>query len=406
MNNFWYLVGFEYKKIFIRKSFIVAFIITLFFIVFSCATMVMGKNSMSDYSNTNLTNYEEMLLLKQYGQELSGRALDTKLILEASDAYKNIPTNLDVPYMLSEEYLTYALPYSSILDLIDATYSKSSDRFEYTDFQNISNEDAENFYQIRTEQYRTNLENNPLFSDENVEAVINLDQKVEKPIIIQYDTGYERFMALSMTNVLTIMMLIAFIVSPIFSDEYQKGIDNLILTSKNGKKSQSFAKIFTAVSISVIISIISLLVCYYTLMLIYGFEGANSAIQNYIGPLTYNFTMLDCVILLIITTCFGGFLLTGFSLCLSSIFKQSVISLALSVAIVLFGMMNINGLEKVRYFLPIAMGSFFDVIAVQFSFNIFGVTIWLYQAVCIVAFMVGSLFLVLAYRNFKNHQIK
>ncbi|MEG2441955.1 MAG: hypothetical protein RSB37_10655, partial [Acetivibrio sp.] len=65
-----------------------------------------------------------------------------------------------------------------------------------------------------------------------------------------------------------------------------------------------------------------------------------------------------------------------------------------------------NLIKKIRYFLPSPMGTYFDVILNQYSWTIFGIDIWLYQAVCVVAFAVSSLLLVLTYCNFKRHQIK
>lgn len=61
--------------------------------------------------------------------------------------------------------------------------------------------------------------------------------------------------------------------------------------------------------------------------------------------------------------------------------------------------------EKVRYFLPSPMGTYFDVILNQYSWTILGIDIWLYQAVCIVAVVISSLLLLLTYRNFKRHQV-
>ncbi|MFI3171505.1 MAG: hypothetical protein R3Y58_03905 [Eubacteriales bacterium] len=47
---------------------------------------------------------------------------------------------------------------------------------------------------------------------------------------------------------------------------------------------------------------------------------------------------------------------------------------------------------KAQYFLPTAIASF-NTFVMQLSFDIFGLELWLYQAVCIVALGVGSLLL-------------
>ena len=407
MNNFWSLVGFEYKKIFIRKSVIIAIALSVVVVLLSSFTMLLGSNNMSDFQDTEMSNYEEMLMEKEYQLALSGRPIDGELILEASKAYSKIPSDI-YPYTDSEEYHKYARPYSHVLHMVDSAYKTRNEPFGYVDFQTISEDLANSYYEKRSAQYRLNLENNPLFTQENVEIVMELDNEVEKPIIIQYDEGYTRFLALSTTNALIIMILMAFIVSPIFSEEYQKRTDSLILTSKYGKNKQILAKLFTGVSIGAFITFILMLVCYLACMFAYGFEGANAAIQNYVALITYNFTMLEVVTLLFITTTFGSFLMVAISLFLSSAISKPIATLAISMVIAVLGMINgvtLPGLEKIRYFSPSALGAFGDVIT-QFSWSIFGVNIMLYQAVCIVAFVIGTALLLITYRNFKKHQVE
>jgi len=143
-------------------------------------------------------------------------------------------------------------------------------------------------------------------------------------------------------------------------------------------------------------------------MYIFGFQGANAPIQLHVPLLTYDFTMAQGVILLFITTLFASFLMTGICVYLSSAMRKPISVLAISVIIILLGMFNgiaIPGFEKVRYFLPSSMGTYFDVVLKQFSWRVFGVDIMLYQAVCIVAFAVGTALISLTYRHFKRHQV-
>lgn len=402
MNNFWSLVGFEYKKIFTRKSVLIAIALALAATVFAVMASVIGTNSA-----TGKSHYEEMLIDKEYAMALSGRPLDGKLILETSKAYQTIPDGA-YPYGDSEEYQKDARPYSMVYTLIDSAYAERGNGFNLADLQTISEEDAYGYYETRINQYRLNLENNSSFTQANVDRVIGIDSQVQKPFIMDYTYGYERFFSFTTTNAFIVMFLIAFILSPMFVNEYSQRTDSLILTSKNGKTSQIYAKIFTGISFSITLSTFFLLVGYLLCMCIYGFEGANAPIQLHIPLLTYNFTMFEAVILLFVTTILGGLLMTGICFLLSSAMNSSIVVLAVSVTVVLLGMFNgifPSSIEKIRYFLPSPMGTYFDVILNQYSWHIFGVDIWLYQAVCIVAVLVGSILLFLSYSNFKRRQI-
>lgn len=345
MNNFWTLVKFQYKKIFVRKSVIVVIMLALIATVFTVSGIVLGTNHV-----TGMTNYEEMLMDKEYKLALSNKVLDGEL--KASRAYQQIPANI-YPYSDSEEYQKIARPYSSIYRLIGSAYSERGHGFNLDDLQNISEKDAYGYYEKRISQYRLNLENNPLFTAANVEKVMKLDSAVKKPFIMQYTEGYTRFFSFSATNAFIVSFLIAFILSPIFSNEYQNRTDSLILTSKNGKCSQILAKLFTAVTFSSLVTIGLLTFGYLLCMCIFGFEGANAPIQLYTPLLTYNFTMIEVVILLFIITLFASFLMTGICVCLSSAMSKSISVLAIGVIVILLGIFNgitIPGFEKIRYF--------------------------------------------------------
>lgn len=401
MNNFWRLVRFEYKKILVRKSVWIATSLALITMIFSVCGLIIGTNPA-----TGISNYTEMLIDKDYKLALSGRPLDGNLILEASKAYQTIPDDV-YPYSDSKEYQLYARPYSSVYTLIDSAYAERGHGFNLDDLQTISAEDAYGYYEKRIAQYRLNLENNPLFTQENVARIIANDDLVQKPFIMAYTDGYERFFALSTTNALLVMLLIAFVLSPMFVNEYNQKTDSVILASKNGKSSQIHAKIFTGVSFSIFITAAFLLVGYLLCLYIYGPEGANSPIQLHIPLLTYHLTMGEAVIILFTTTILGGYLMTGICLCLSSMMNNAIVVLAINVTIILLGMFNglFSGFaEKIRCFLPAPMGAYADIIAKQYTWSIFGIDIWLYQAVCMVSVVIGSLLLLLTYRQFKYHQ--
>ncbi|MEG2523018.1 MAG: hypothetical protein RSA90_03650, partial [Lachnospiraceae bacterium] len=203
MNNFWSLVGFEYKKIFVRKSVLIAVLLALIATIFSVFTLVMGINP-----NTGISNYKEMLIDKEYSLAFSGTPLDKRLILKASKAYQTIPDGV-YPYSDSVEYEKYARPYNSVYTLIDSTYAECGNGFDTNDLQEISEEDANSFYEKRINQYRINLENNSNFTKGNVDRIIEADNQIKKPFIMEYTDGYERFFSFSTTNAFIVMFLIA-----------------------------------------------------------------------------------------------------------------------------------------------------------------------------------------------------
>lgn len=401
MNNFWSLVGFEYKKIFMRKSVIIAIIIALSLSAFTAVSFAFGT------SWQGLSGYEELMIDKENSLALSGRELNGDLILEASEAYQTIPNDA-YPYSFSDEFQQNARPYEWVNMLIDSAFSEYDLKFDYKDLQSISEEDANSYYEKRISQYKANLEKNSLFSQENIERVIAIDDEVEKPFVLEYVDGYDRYLQLSQTNTMLIILLICFIISPIFSNEYQTGTANLILTSKNGKKSQTLAKMFTSISLTALLVIGVLLTCYIAMIMFYGNHGANAQIQLLIPLITYNFTLIEVCVLLFVTTLFGGILMTAVAMFISSVSRKSFIALTacvvFNIAVIYKLPINSDFYYTALKFSPYAMGNSNDMLT-QLSFNVLGIDIWLYQAVCILALVVSSLLLLLTYQNFKRHQI-
>ncbi|MFI3255595.1 MAG: hypothetical protein R3Y63_14880, partial [Eubacteriales bacterium] len=352
--------------------------------------------------------FEELMIDKENNLALSGKVLDGALILESAKAYQTIPDDV-YPYYETDEFQENARPYEFVYKTIKPVFTGQGFTFQRTDLETITNEEAYGYYDRRIRQIRANLESTSLYSKENVGRIMMIDDEVEKPFVFDYVDGYDRYFELSQTNTILIIFLICFIVSPIFSNEYQTGTANLILTAKNGKKSQIFAKIFTGITLSTAVVVMLLSTCYIAMLLLYGTTGANAQLQLLIPLNTFHFTLREVCILLGVTTLFGGILLTSVALFLSSATKKSFISLTACVIFNIATMFQLpiysNFYLKSLKFSPYAMGNFNEMM-LQLSFSVFGVELWLYEAVCVVAVFVSGLLLLLTYQKFKGHQVE
>ena len=115
MNNFGILYRYELKKLSQKKILWISLGICLLVIAFSLLFPLAGNY----YIDGTLidSNYNIYLTDQAYRKDLSGRAIGQALLEETIEAYSHVP--LDVtPYSLTEEYQTYARPYSEIFNLI------------------------------------------------------------------------------------------------------------------------------------------------------------------------------------------------------------------------------------------------------------------------------------------------
>jgi ABC-type transport system involved in multi-copper enzyme maturation permease subunit len=404
MNNFWCLVGFEYKKILKKKSIILTLILALVLIMFSCVGILIGSHY--EGGKRYESNYEGMLKDRAFDRALSGRAIDSELLLETSKAYAKIPSSDN--YSTTKEYEQYARKYSRIYAIMRAAYNTKEDRFELEDAQNLTKEQADNFYQARYEKIKDTV-NNTTLSAKAKEKLLTLEEGVKKPFIMDLTDGYTRFFTMMYTTGIIACFVIAICLAPIFSGEYTSGADQLILTSKNGKKSLIAAKLFTGVTLSFVICITFTLTTYFECMFVYGFDGANAPLQLYLPCCSYSLNMWQVAAIFSACVLFGNLFSAAITILLSSKFKTPFgVIIIISLIIVAPMFINISETNVLLFNLfslvPTNMMALWMIIA-SVLFEPFGIPLQPYIFMPIFAGIMVVLILPFAYRGFKYHQI-
>ncbi len=384
MNNFWTLVALEYKKFLLKKYIIFGIIVTLFISMLASGIGIF-INEVEEINGVSVNAYENYKTQKNVISELNGRLIDTELILEASRGYVENPTKYGAIYHLLEEY---------------------NPNLTIEDFINMSEEDASLFYENREKMLESVFDNEEVWSEEQKEYVLSKNQDVDTPFEFQYAFGYKTYLGTpSMVVLLLAFFLLSFIISPIFSYEYNKNMDSLILTTKNGKKSLIYAKIFATFTIGALLTLGFMLFSLITTLLIYGFDGWSGQIQLYVNYAVYNFTFKQTVILLLVTSTLGGVFQAALCMVVSAFTEKAIVPMTVSIiAIALSGSFTgVPVLEKILMFLPQSI-SRFDFLIQPVVFNFFGVSVMFYQALFIVVIPMIALFGVITFNRFKNYQ--
>lgn len=116
MNHFGTLYHYEWKKLLRKKIVWISFISVFFMLAIAVFSPLFGSYYIEGkYMGTT---YEMDQIDQGYAQALNGRTIDKDLMTEAITAYRKIPRNLDVHYSITEEFQTYARPYSEIFGFI------------------------------------------------------------------------------------------------------------------------------------------------------------------------------------------------------------------------------------------------------------------------------------------------
>lgn len=407
MNIFRNLVSFEYKKIFKRKGAVITLVLAAAVSLFSVFGTIIGYVYDSN-GEPVMSRYDDLKTDLEYARKLSGRVIDTELIMEAAEAYSKLEHNSAEKYTDSEEYENYARKYSEIYSIVHSVYNTSSERFDAQDFGNMTVEQAEKFYEIRRQKQEQAVMQTKM-SDKAKQSVLSADNAVEEPIIFEASEGYSRFFAIMYTTGIIIAVAAAIIFAPLFSGEYTSGADSLILSSKHGKNLLVWAKLFVALTLSAGLAVILTVLTYAECMAIWGTDGAGAAIQLQVPMMSYPLNMGQCALLYSVSVFAACLMTAALTALLSAGIKTPFGTIVImSVVIIAPMMMNVSEdivwLYKLFCLLPSNMMAFWCIID-SIQFEIFGLVIRPYIFTPVFAVIAAVIFSVSAFRVFGKRQV-
>lgn len=406
MNLFFELVRFELKKILCRKRTVIVLALVMIVGALSVFGVLIGTYYYSDEygAEVAISRYEEETIERQNGEALSGRTIDADLIMEAVEAYRNVPAE-GGDYTGTSEYRNQAIKYSEIYGIVRMTFHLSS----VEEFQNLTREQAEQFDAAR----RQNMEQE-MMNGAGSENVRRYRQKCldSSPAALTYEYwgGYYRFITIMFTTAIMAGAAIAVMISGIFSDEYTSGADSLILSSKHGKGLVIGAKLFTAFSLSaaliVFLSAISLIESF----IVWGANGADGSLELAVGVFPYPITIGQAALLYFICMLAGCVMFAAITALFSSKMKLPFNTIVVMIALLIIPLFIAvpEGAPAWVFclinLLPIGMFTFWHVM-LEFQYEIFGLVIPPYIFLPVFALIVTCVCSYFACRGFKRHQI-
>lgn len=406
MGEFWRLTAFEYKKIFRRKSAVVAIVMLYVLSAVTCILPIIGTS----YGVVTESKYEAIMKDKSYEMALNGRELDSGLMLEMSKAYGYIPDEA-ADYTYTQEYETYARPYSSVYRLVRGGFNSSEYRFSIKEAKALTPEIADSYYEVRQQNMIYDMKNEGA-SDEEVKYMLECDSEVQKPFRLGYNSGYRSYISFMYTAAVFMMFVISICVAPIFAGEYTSGADQLLLTSKHGKRKLIYSKIFAGLSFAVFVSVTIFAIVSLISLSIYGMEGFDTALQLIYPQVCYNVSIGKAVFMLSGIGILACMCIASVTMLLSAKMRTPfpviiIMSLANFVPMVLNIVGNspiVRVINKIMILFPVRMCNIWDPFSAN-MYGAFGSYIRPYIFMPIFAALLTIAAIPLIYRGFKNHQV-
>ncbi len=398
MNNLFTMYGYELKKLVQKKLLWVSLLVCMAAIAFSILFPLTGGHFVNSvYIGTN---YEQHLIDQAHRKALSGKPIDQSLLEETLAAYKDLP--IETNYVLTEEYQTYARPYSDIFNLI-----RSWTGMDKGIAQQWAPDEAA-LYAAMMEQFEKVAINNHLTEEEAAYWQGRADT-ITTPIVYQFHEAYRIILENFLIVGFMILLFAAIVLSSSFPDEYTHRTDQLVLCTASGKRQLYWVKLFAGITVGFVGALLMTALTWGLCLCIYGSEGFDTSIQifytNYAGNITIGQACLIAYGCLLVTS----LLISIFVMFLSELFHSSIAAISITTGMILAGMLvqipaEYRILGQIWDYMPtcfLAMWNTFDLRLI----SLFGTHFTSYQIVPLIYIVVASLLAFLGSRIYCRRQI-
>ena len=340
MNTFKTLYRYEMKKIVGRKIFRVMLFSCQLITVVVIAMHLSGKSYVD--GEVVDTHYNMFLTDRAYERALSGRAIDQTLLKETMDAYRKIPDPAG-RWTLTDEYQTYARPYSAIYRRISLFLDR-----DFLEDVLLWEADENAFYQARLSYLEDHWQKNFL-TDAEKEFWRGKEAEVQTPFLYDYHEGY--IMYIISFNILNILipLFLAVCLSGIFADEHTRRTDQLILSGAKGKTTVYQAKIAAGATVSLAVTALLLITAVVTALSLYGADGFGMQMQAELYPFSYPMSIGQACLIMSAMALFAALLTGILVMLLSELLRSAVASMAVIISFVLAALV-INIPSQFRFF--------------------------------------------------------
>ena len=393
------LFFYELKKIVNRKIVWICMLCGFLLLGFSVASPLIGDYIVNGERVSS--NYEDFLKEAAYQKELDGRAIDEILLAEMQNAYGKVNLN-ERQYSLTQEYQTYARPYSAIFNYVRQTTGLTA-----ADITKLALS-SDTLKAMRLELQEIRWEEYCLYEVEK-EYWRTAEEKIENPIVFRYAEGYSVLLNMAYTVGILSAFMIAICMVGVFPEEHVRKTDQQILSSRHGRKDVYWVKFYAGMLVSFGLGVVFVFITFVTAFFLYGTEGFNTAFQIIYAGSSNPISVGQAVLIIYgIILCVGTFI-GVLVMTLSENLHSSVGTLSIVIGLIVLPMM-ISVPEEYR--LAAQLWSYLpsDIVAVWSCFSpqtvvMFGKVFQAWQVVPVLYAGIGVVAAIVTERVFVKYQV-
>lgn len=280
MREVWILTGYEYKKIFKKRSTWIALGVVLLWTLFAGFGalivgdyVVEGEKVASRYQIIKQEREAlEHLEIKNLNQELIEKAREDMEVF--AENHKDLAYSWETEESRIEYWRNYHKAFAPYKNL-DTLLSMMGNWLEEADMAAV---DGTNFYEYRHQMMENIFEGEGL-SEGEIAFHQKENAKIKTPYAYGNTLGFENYFRMQASNFIFLAFAVAIILAPMFAGEYTCGMDALVLSSRYGKNKVIKAKLLTGISFGILAAFGFSVVFLLEIQAIYGLSGWNLPIQ-------------------------------------------------------------------------------------------------------------------------------
>lgn len=340
MNTIGTLYIYELKKIGNRK---VVWIVGLIMLALSIFLSVSDLVTSSYYGETSVSAYQAMKINRENAEKLSGRTIDDTLLREMQeDCTDENKDQTENQVVTSDNQVAIEVggssedDESSVLKKYFPVYSYVQ---KITDDNNLSlSINSDELYAMRKKQISDNRADQMLNEDE-YNYWKSKESQISEPFTYEYADGWSNLCEYAYTINYMLFLLLAISLSNVFSVEYYRKTDAIILCSKYGKKQLYFSKILAGITFSVVSAALLFIATLLSSVFVYGTNGFHAALQLVFPFSSWNISVGGSILILFFSLIAISVVYGCVIMLLSAILKSNVAVMAVPVGIMILTMM-------------------------------------------------------------------
>lgn len=304
------MIRYEIKKIFSKSLSKVSLVVLLFSLLISCYFAITNVSFLDEQGKSH-TGIAAAKSLREEKQKWKG-VLDEAALQAVLDEYKKISEEYPIrPGDDSANLLhdSKVQGFSEIKDMINMGFCEFRD-FNYYRIDSLSKEEVGQIYENRgksLEKWLNSEDADGLFDENEKAFLIEQYREMKAPLYYEDYDGWKSALSYAQTIIMLIMLVSAFLVSGIFSNEFSWKSDSIFFSTKYGRDRGTRAKIMAGfIVVSVIYFIV---ISLYSLVVLgcLGSQGGNVMIQTgfWHWKSFYNITYMQLYLLTVVAGYIG-----------------------------------------------------------------------------------------------------